>query len=280
LQREIEMTRDTTGSVEPLLAIMRALRDPVHGCPWDIEQSFSSISAYTLEEAYEVCDAISRGSVPDLKDELGDLLLQVVFHAQIASDQGLFGFRDVVLAICDKMIRRHPHVFGATTDRSDRARARSWEDDKARERSAKGSQSALDGVAAALPALTRADKLATRAARVGFDWDNSDRVWAKVDEEIGELKEAIASGSADKIEDEMGDVLFVLANLARHLKADPEAALRRTNAKFERRFRAIEAMLTSQGRTIQSASLEEMEELWVAVKLEERRGSGAQAVSV
>jgi MazG family protein len=253
---------------------MRALRDPAHGCPWDVEQTFQSIAPYTLEEAYEVCDAIARGSAAELKDELGDLLLQVVFHAQIANDQGLFGFRDVVSAISQKMIRRHPHVFGAQADASGAARANAWEADKAQERAAKGASSELDGVAAALPALTRADKLARRAASTGFDWDDAGRVWGKVDEELGELKEAIATGDPDKIEDEMGDVLFVIANLARHLKTDPEAALRRTNAKFERRFRGVEAKLAAQGRKIRDATLAEMEALWVVVKQEERRANG------
>lgn len=264
------MHRSPANSVERLLAVMRALRDPVSGCAWDLEQDFASIAKYTLEEAHEVADAIARNDPDAIKDELGDLLLQVVFHAQIAADKGLFVFADVVEAICSKMIRRHPHVFGTSIDSSQSGRAASWEADKARERREKGQSSAMDGVTAALPALTRADKLAKRAAGVGFDWNDPDRVWDKLSEELDETREAVASGSHDRIEDELGDVLFVVCNLARHYGVDPESALRRTNAKFERRFRAVEASAARDGFTLSGVPLETMEAYWTAVKKAEK----------
>jgi ATP diphosphatase len=256
--------------MERLLAVMRALRDPASGCPWDLEQDFASISKYTIEEAYEVADATSRNDPLAIKDELGDLLLQVAFHAQIAADQGLFVFSDVVEAICEKMIRRHPHVFGTSLDRSEVGRTASWDADKAREREALGMTSALDGLTGALPALTRADKLARRAASVGFDWNDPSRVWDKLDEELTETREAVSAGSKDRIEDELGDVLFVVCNLARHYGIDPESALRRTNAKFERRFRAIEAMAARDGQPLADVPLDRMESYWTAVKKAER----------
>jgi ATP diphosphatase len=256
--------------MDRLLAVMRALRDPASGCPWDLEQDFASISKYTVEEAYEVADAIARDDAGAIKDELGDLLLQVAFHSQIATDKGLFVFSDVVDAICEKMIRRHPHVFGVSIDTSDGGRVATWEADKARERAARGQASAMDGVTAALPALTRADKLAKRAAGTGFDWNDPERVWDKLHEELAETREAIATGSTDRIEDELGDVLFVVCNLARHYGVDPESALRRTNAKFERRFRAIEAMAARDGATLGDVDLDRMESYWTAVKKTEK----------
>jgi nucleoside triphosphate diphosphatase len=256
--------------MERLLAVMRALRDPNGGCPWDLEQDFASIAKYTVEEAYEVADAIARDDPDAIKDELGDLLLQVAFHSQIAADKGLFVFADVVEAICAKMIRRHPHVFGGSTDASHAGRAAAWEADKARERAGRGQASAMDGVTAALPALTRADKLAKRAASVGFDWNDPARVWDKLDEELAETREAVASGLHDRIEDELGDVLFVVCNLARHYGVDPETALRRTNAKFERRFRAVEDAASRDGHGLGDVDLPRMEAYWTAVKKAEK----------
>ena len=258
-------------SIERLLGIMRALRDPVAGCPWDIEQTFESISRYTLEEAYEVADAISRKDPDDLKGELGDLLLQVVFHAQIASDQKLFNFSDVVSAICEKMMRRHPHVFGTETQVDHLARSKSWEADKKRERVAKSMPSALDGVAGTLPALVRAVKLANRAATVGFDWKQSDHVWAKISEEMDEFREAVDMGDPDRMEDELGDILFVVANLARHHGVDPEAALQRTNAKFVRRFQGIESRVVSSGKRMEDLNLDELESHWSEIKRLEKQ---------
>lgn len=265
------MARARANEMERLLAVMRALRDPAGGCPWDLEQDFRSIAKYTIEEAYEVADAIARDDPDAIKDELGDLLLQVAFHAQIAADRGLFTFTDVVDAICDKMIRRHPHVFGVSADTSDAGRTASWEADKARERAARGQSSAMDAVTTALPALSRADKLAKRAAGVGFDWGDPERVWDKLAEEIGETREAVATGSHDRIEDEIGDMLFVVCNLARKYGVDPESALRRTNAKFERRFRGIEAAAAQDGFRLNDIDLDTMEAYWTAVKKEEKR---------
>ncbi|MGE0212184.1 MAG: nucleoside triphosphate pyrophosphohydrolase [Parvibaculaceae bacterium] len=247
-----------------LLAIMRALRTPGTGCPWDLEQSFETIAPYTIEEAYEVADAIAREAHGELREELGDLLLQVVYHAQIADEEGFFRFEDVVEAICRKMLRRHPHVFGDEAARSAGAAKGFWEDAKAKEKKSGGR--VLDGVPVVLPALTRALKLQAKAARVGFDWPDVQGVLDKIVEESRELATARASGDEASIEDEFGDLLFAVANLARHLDIDPEAALRSTNAKFERRFRHVESVLESEGRSPQSASLEEMEALWQAAK--------------
>lgn len=264
-----------TCAIEQLLDIMARLRAPEGGCPWDLEQTFATIAPYTVEEAYEVADAIARGDLPDLKEELGDLLFQVVFHARMAEEQDAFAFEDVARAIADKMERRHPHVFGEGPERDAAAQTVSWEATKAAERSEKASRSpasALDGVALALPALMRADKLQGRAARVGFDWPEVRQVLDKIEEEIAELRaELDGGGGKDAIEDEVGDLLFALANLARHLGVDPEAALRRGNRKFERRFRAIEAALAAQGRRPEGASLEEMEALWQQAKIDERK---------
>lgn len=265
---------EETGAIDRLLSIMVRLRDPTSGCPWDLEQNFSSIAPYTIEEAYEVADAIERGDIEEIKDELGDLLLQVVFHAQMAAEQGAFDFEDVAAAISDKMVRRHPHVFGDERQRAAGAVKVRWEEIKAAERAAKGgaATSILDDVPLALPALSRAVKLQNRAARVGFDWPETRMVIEKLNEEMLELSEEIAKGGdADRLEDEMGDLLFVYANLARHLKIDPEAALRRANAKFRRRFGRIEEKLAAQGRTPAQSTLEEMDALWDEAKGEERR---------
>ncbi len=239
--------------IRPLLDIMAQLRDPAHGCPWDVEQNFETIAPYTIEEAYEVADAIARGDVEALKDELGDLLFQTVFHARMAEEAGQFDFGDVVQSICDKMIRRHPHVFGD-------AEKPDWESLKAVERSAQEDKSALAGVALGLPALLRAEKLQKRAARTGFDWPDPSGSRAKIDEELLEVE---AASSSDALEDEIGDLLFAVANWSRQLGIDPEAALRRANAKFERRFRGIES---AGGDGFPALSLDEKEALWVAEK--------------
>lgn len=256
-----------------LLDIMRRLRDPDAGCPWDIEQDFTTIAPYTIEEAYEVADAIERADWGDLRDELGDLLLQVVFHAQIADDQALFCFDDVARAIADKMVARHPHVFGSESrDKSAAQQTRDWEAIKATERAQKAQTGVLDGVAVGLPALLRAVKLQKRAARVGFDWPETTQVLDKLAEESAELVQAAEGLSHDEIEDEMGDLLFVMANLARHLKVDPEAALRRTNAKFTRRFALIEKWLAEDGKTPDQSDLAEMDALWTRAKMHEKAG--------
>lgn len=262
--------------IETLLAIMARLRDPDGGCPWDLEQTFETIAPYTLEEAYEVADAIERGDMDDLKDELGDLLLQVVFHARIAEDDGTFNFGDVVDAISSKMIRRHPHVFGDGDADTPQAVKGSWERIKATERDAKaGAEPArtLDGIPKALPALVRAVKLQKRAARVGFDWPQTAQVLDKLVEETNELKVEIDAGAApERVMDELGDILFVYANLARHLDVDPEQALSGTNAKFESRFKLIEDWLREDGRTPEQSSLEEMDALWNRAKAHQRSG--------
>lgn len=256
-----------------LLAVMAWLRDPKQGCPWDIEQTYRTIAPYTIEEAYEVADAIERDDLPALKEELGDLLLQVVYHAQMASEARAFTFDDVAAGIAQKMIDRHPHVFGDLDIATADAQTVSWEARKAAERAAKAAPDAapagtLDGIARALPALLRAEKIQKRAARVGLDWKTVGPVIDKIEEEIGELRAELAAGAPDpaRITDEIGDVLFAVANLARHYKVDPEAALRSTNDKFERRFRYIEKKLTEQGRKPAEASLDEMEALWQAAK--------------
>jgi len=269
--------------IERLIEIMAALRDPEAGCPWDLEQDFRSIAPYTLEEAYEVVDAIDRGDLVDLRDELGDLLLQVVFHARMAEERGAFAFGDVVEAITRKLIRRHPHVFGDARDlAADEVKA-VWDDIKRQERDARRAEretaglleaaeapSLLAAVPTALPALTRAHKLTARAAKVGFDWPEPRQVIDKIREELDEVEGAMASEGADRIEDEIGDLLFAVTNLARHLRVDPEAALRRTNLKFERRFRAIETGLAAEGRSPEGATLDEMERLWNDAKARER----------
>ncbi len=262
---------DPDSGIARLLEIMRRLRDPETGCPWDIEQDFASIAPYTIEEAYEVADAIERADFDDLRGELGDLLLQVVFHAQIADDRGLFAFDDVANAIADKMVARHPHVFGdESRDKTSEQQTRDWESIKAAERAKKAQTGVLDGVAAGLPALTRALKLQKRAARVGFDWPDTGDVLDKITEEAGELLEAAETLTHDKVEEEFGDLLFVMANLARHMKVDPESALRAANAKFTRRFARIEAHLAAAGKNPEESDLAEMDALWNRAKAEER----------
>lgn len=250
-----------------LRAIMAALRDPEAGCPWDIEQDFASIAPYTIEEAYEVADAIERRDWNELKGELGDLLFQSVFHARMAEEAGLFDFDDVATAIADKMIARHPHVFGdESRNKSAEQQTRDWEAVKAAERAAKARGGVLDDVALGLPALMRAAKLQKRAARVGFDWPEIGMVIDKIAEEARELAEARETLPQDKIEEEMGDLLFVMANLARHLHVDPEVALRGANTKFTRRFADIEASLAAQGKRPEQSNLAEMDALWDAAK--------------
>ena len=256
-----------------LIEIMARLRSLDGGCPWDLEQTFATIAPYTVEEAYEVADAIERGDLGDLEDELGDLLLQVVFHARMAEEAGAFDFGDVVRAINDKMVRRHPHVFGDVTHRDVAEQVQAWETIKAEERTAKAAErraSLLDDVPVALPALTRAVKLSKRAARVGFVWPLAKEVLAKLHEEVAELEAEIAAGELDKARDELGDVLFVCANLARELDVDPETALRATNAKFVRRFKYIEAELAVKGSSPEATDLAEMDALWDAAKAAER----------
>lgn len=248
--------------------LMAALRNPDGGCPWDLEQSFESIIPYTIEEAYEVADAIQKGDMVELQNELGDLLLQVVFHSQIASEAGHFTLDDVTDGLVEKMVRRHPHVFGDADERTSDGQTKAWEEIKAAERDAKnkGQDSLLDNVALALPALMRAEKLQKRAARIGFDWPTLDGVIDKITEEAEELKEAAELLEQDAIEDEMGDLLFAVTNLARKLKVDPEVALRRTNKKFTDRFQFIEKSTKSNGVKLNDLTLDEMEELWVAAK--------------
>ena len=266
-----KIIRDPEGGMARLVEIMRRLRDPETGCPWDVEQDFATIAPYTIEEAHEVADAIERGAWDELKGELGDLLLQAVFHAQIASDRGLFGFDDVVRAISDKLVARHPHVFGdESRDKTAAQQVSDWEDAKAAERAAGAQRGALDGVAKGLPALMRAEKLQKRAARVGFDWPEAGSVIDKIAEEARELKDAAADADPDQVEEEFGDLLFAAANLARHLGVDPETALRRANAKFARRFARIEEMLAETGRSPADSTLEEMDAMWNRAKQEER----------
>lgn len=273
-------SEQSTSAIDRLLSIMARLRDPKQGCPWDVEQTFETIAPYTIEEAYEVADAIARGDMADLKEELGDLLFQVVYHSQIASEGGpdgddqaagaLFDFDDVAAVIADKMIRRHPHVFGEASIGNAAAQSQAWEDVKAEERRLKGKEeldSLLDDLPLALPALTRAEKLQKRAARGGFDWPKTSGVMAKIDEEISELKAELSDGAAiDRVEDEFGDLLFTVVNLARHLKIDPEHALRRANQKFERRFRTVEQQLEKKGRAMVETPLDELEQLWQSAK--------------
>jgi ATP diphosphatase len=304
------MSADARKSIDDLLAVMAALRTPGTGCPWDLEQSFETIAPYTIEEAYEVADAIERGDLGDLEEELGDLLLQVVYHARMAEEQGAFTFADVAAAITAKMLRRHPHVFGTPEERAAGAAPGFWERIKAEERARKAGkgagvsppspratpispeaphpsplpasgergsgQSVLDGIPLGLPALTRAVKLQNEAARVGFDWPSLAPVLDKLREELAELEEAIASTGpgVDRaaIEEEFGDLLFVVANVARHLQLDPETALRSANQKFTRRFRAIERKLAAAGRTPAQSTLAEMDRLWDEAKAEENGG--------
>jgi MazG family protein len=253
--------------MQRLLEIMARLRDPVRGCPWDLQQSFESIAPYTLEEAYEVADAIERGDLVALQGELGDLLLQVVYHSRLAEERGLFSFDEVAGSVGEKLLDRHPHVFATTEMRDAEEQSRDWETRKAHERAAKAEGGALAGVPVNLPALTRAEKLQKRAARVGFDWPALPPVFAKVREELGELERELEAGaSAERVRDELGDLLFALANLARKLKLDPEQALRGTNRKFERRFAHVEARLKERGLGPERSSLEEMDAYWDEAK--------------
>ena len=267
--------------MQRLIAIMEKLRDPVSGCPWDVQQDFRSIAPYTIEEAYEVADAIERGDLADLRDELGDLLLQVVFHSRMAQEQGAFAFEDVAEAICEKMVRRHPHVFAGLEVSGVEEQTALWEQGKRAERLARGGEpdhSALAGIARGLPEWQRAMKLQKRAATVGFDWPGPAPVIAKLHEEIEEARvefDAVAAdpgdaAARDRLEDEIGDLLFVCANLARHAKVDPGTALRRANAKFERRFRAMETLAAAEGVRLGDLPLDAQEAYWVRAKIAER----------
>ena len=265
------LIHDPQGGLPRLLEIMRRLRDRETGCPWDIEQDFDSIAPYTIEEAYEVADAIAQRDWTELESELGDLLLQTVYHTQMASEAGLFDFDSVTRAISDKMVARHPHVFGdESREKSAEQQTADWEAIKAAERGSKAQTRTLDGVAKGLPALTRAVKLQKRAARVGFDWPDTSHVIDKIIEESQELIEARDALTQDQVEEEFGDLMFVLANLGRHLNIDPEAALRRTNAKFIRRFNAVEDNLTAKGSSPKDSNLAEMDALWDQVKAAEK----------
>ena len=266
------VVHDPAGGLDRLAAIMRRLRDPAKGCPWDIVQTFATIAPYTVEEAHEVADAIERHAWNELPGELGDLLLQVVFHSQIAEEAGLFTLDDVTRTISDKMLARHPHVFGSESrDKSPEQQTVDWERLKAAERGAiAGGARVLDGVALGLPALTRAVKLQKRAARVGFDWPSTDEVLAKMTEEVAELVEARDTLTAAEVAEEFGDLLFVMANLARHMQVDPEAALRSANAKFTRRFQKIEDWLAKAGKTPDQSDLAEMDTLWNRAKAEDK----------
>ena len=276
------MTSSARKAIDDLLAVMAALRTPGRGCPWDLEQTFKTIAPYTIEEAYEVADAIEQGDMGALKDELGDLLLQVVYHARMAEEAGAFAFADVADAITAKMIRRHPHVFGSEAERAAGASPGFWESLKAKEKAHRPRGGVLGDVPVALPALTRAVKLQDKAARVGFDWPSLAPVFDKLKEELAELEQAVASGVADagsrtaanrtEIEEEFGDLLFVVANVARHLKIDPEGALRSANQKFIRRFGRIEALLAADGEAPAQSTLAEMDRLWDQAKAEERGG--------
>jgi ATP diphosphatase len=262
---------DQSAGIERLLEIMRRLRDPDTGCPWDIKQTFKTIASYTIEEAYEVADAVERSDWNDLEGELGDLLLQSVYHATIGEEAGYFTFQTIITNISNKMIARHPHVFGSESrEKSVEQQIDDWENIKAEERSTKKHIGVLDGIASNLPALSRALKLQKRAARVGFDWPNTDHVLAKISEESAELIEARETLNKDNMIDEMGDLLFVIANLSRHLNIDPEEALRRTNAKFVRRFNSIEYALSQMGKKPEDSSLEEMDDLWNDAQMVEK----------
>jgi len=259
-----------------LLDIMAALRDPGRGCPWDKLQTFETIAPYTIEEAYEVADAIARSDLAALPDELGDLLFQVVYHARMAEEAGHFGFSEVARLISDKMIRRHPHVFGDAAVRDAAAQSGAWEAQKSAERAARAESGTLAGVPIGLPALTRAQKLTARAARVGFDWPDAEAVLVKLDEEVAELRAELPGNDQERLKDEVGDLLFVLANLARKLGLDPETCLRHANHKFAQRFNAMEHAVEAEGKSIRQLTLEEMEERWQAVKAAQR-APGARA---
>jgi ATP diphosphatase len=264
------MTASAEAELRRLLDIMAALRDPETGCPWDKVQDFASIAPYTIEEAYEVADAIARRDLGALPDELGDLLFQVVYHARMAEEAGLFGFAEVARTISEKMVRRHPHVFGDAAARDAAAQTNAWEVQKRAERAVRNETGTLAGIATGLPALTRAAKLTSRAARVGFDWPDAAAVLDKLEEEAAELRAELADADPARLADEVGDLLFVLANLARKLHLDPETCLHQANAKFSRRFGFIEQRLETEGKTPADATLEEMEAHWQAAKRAER----------
>lgn len=268
------MKHSDEGDISYLLEIMAGLRDPVRGCPWDVGQDFRSIAPFTLEEAYEVADAIDRNDLTGLRDELGDLLLQVVFHAQMASEQGAFDFGDVVCSISRKLVRRHPHVFAGGQVTGAEHQHAVWEDHKARERASGADTSTLAGIAQALPALMRADKLARRAARVGFDWPDAAGVTVKLEEELAELEAARQAGDVGGIAEEIGDLLFSCASLARHLGVNPEEALRLANNKFERRFRAVEGLLQVRGMNWDKTTPLQLDGLWEEVKGSDRQPRG------
>lgn len=253
-------------NIKNLLEVMQALRKPEGGCPWDLEQTFETIAPYTIEEAYEVADAIGRGNMRDLRDELGDLLLQVVFHAQMAAEAGHFDFDDVALGIAEKMRRRHPHVFADANAADSGAHDGSWEAIKEQERAAQDDSSAMAGVARALPALMRAQKLGKRAGRVGFDWPDRQGVRDKIEEELDELEQAVGVRQTAQIEEEFGDLLFAVVNLARHLDIDPEMALTGANSKFEQRFRDMEDAIARGGKAVSDLSLEALDQEWRAAK--------------
>jgi ATP diphosphatase len=257
--------------IDRLVEIMARLRDPVSGCPWDRAQAFATISPFTIEEAYEVADAIAREDFAALPDELGDLLFQVVFYARLAEEQGRFDFTDVVRRICDKMVRRHPHVFGAAAERAAGQHMAAWEEAKAQERRSREEHGVLAGIPVGLPALTRAEKLTKRAARVGFDWPDAAHVLDKLEEEIGELRAELSAADPARLADELGDMFFVMANLARKLDLDAEACLRGANDKFARRFMGVERMLAQQGRSPADSTLAEMEACWATVKSQEKK---------
>lgn len=264
----------TNDGITDLLALMKRLRDPESGCPWDVEQTFKSIAPYTIEEAYEVFDAIERSDMAALEDELGDLLLQVVFHAQIAEEYGHFNFNDVATHVTDKMIHRHPHVFGeAKAENAADVENRIWDDMKAQEKRKKDQDSILGDVPLALPAVLRAQKLQKRAARVGFEWPEAVHVLDKLEEEIQELRQAIANKDDDNIHEEIGDLLFCVINYGRMIGVDCETALRDVNQKFERRFRGIERELKARGKTFAQTTLDEMESIWVAEKMKEKKSA-------
>ena len=281
----MEASRD----IDSLIDIMAALRNPESGCPWDIVQTFETIKPYTIEEAFEVADAIERKDMDDLCDELGDLLLQVVFHARIAEEAGAFSFGDVVHAITRKMIRRHPHVFAVSDANTEDAVTLQWDRIKAEEKRERAERRARSGITEdfkagflgsvqrTFPALTEALKLQERAANVGFDWSAPEPILDKIEEEIGELRAALASGDKAKVSDELGDLIFAVVNIGRHVKTDPEQALRGTNAKFRRRFHHIETTLDAEGETLEGASLERMEEIWQAAKAIERQLDGVKS---
>ncbi|WP_169569144.1 nucleoside triphosphate pyrophosphohydrolase [Sneathiella limimaris] len=263
--------------IDKLLKIMEKLRDPDGGCPWDLEQTYETIAPHTIEEAYEVADAIAEKDMEELKSELGDLMFQTVFYAQMAKEEGHFEFKDVIEGINEKMIRRHPHVFGDKSIETAEAQTIAWEETKAIERAEKSKgkpvpQSALDGIAKTLPSLTRALKLQNRAARVGFDWPDIYPVFDKIQEELGEFREEVdLQSSKDRLEDEFGDILFAVVNLGRHMGLDPETALARTNRKFTTRFMQVEKTLQETGKSIENSSLEEMDEIWTQVKTQEKK---------